>query len=66
MDIKKIINYSEVSQLLTGSRNVIRANRANGKYSEPMTELIDFLNSWVLKNSKSQNATITIKTKNKI
>lgn len=66
MDIKKIINYSEVSQLLTGSRNVIRANRANEKFSEPMTELTDFLNSWVLKNSKSQNATITIKTKNQI
>lgn len=61
MESHKIINYSEVSLVLTGNKSTIRANRKNQEFSEPLKELISFLNTWVSKNSKSKNAVITKK-----
>lgn len=64
MESKKIINFSEVSLLLTGNKNTIRSNRESVKYSKPINELIDFLDDWVCRNSKSKKAIVTIKNKN--
>jgi len=63
MDPKKIINYSEVSLVLAGNKNTVRSNRANSSFSEPVNELLKFVEGWVKRNSKSQKANITIKTK---
>lgn len=62
-DYKKIIKYSVVSDILTGSKNVIRENRPNLNYSEAMDELYHFLDLWVEKNAKSKEVKVTIKTK---
>ena len=61
-DFKKIINYSAVSEVLTGSKNVIRENRPNINHSEAMDQLYHFLDLWVEKNAKSKEAKVTIKT----
>lgn len=66
MDSKKLINFSEVSVVLTGNKNTIRANRANRgnvQYSEPIEELVEFLDGWVSRNSVSKKANVEIKTK---
>ncbi len=63
MDPKKIINFSEVSLVLTGTRNTIRANRQNSKFAVPITELVDFIDDWVARNSKNKAAKVKIKTK---
>ena len=62
-DFKKIIKYSVVSDILTGSKNVIRENRPNLNHSEAMDELYHFLQLWVEKNAKSKEVKVTIKTK---
>lgn len=62
-DFKRILKYSEVSTILTGGRNTIRANRPNTSHSKQLQELYDFLEDWVERNSKSKEATLTIKTK---
>ena len=62
-DFKKIINYSAVSDVLTGSKNVIRENRTNLNHSEAMDQLYHFLDLWVEKNAKSKEVKVTIKTK---
>ena len=62
MDSKKIINFSEVSLVLTGTRNTIRANRPNPKYAAEISELVDFVDEWVKKNSISKEAKVIIKT----
>lgn len=59
----KIINYSEVSLVLTGKKTTIRANRDNVEFAEPVKELEDFVSEWVDRNSKSKKAEITIKIK---
>ena len=63
MDSKKLINFSEVSIVLTGNKNTVRSNRANSSFSEPVNELLKFLDGWVKRNSKDKKANITIKTK---
>lgn len=63
MDPNKIINFSEVSLVLTGTRNTIRANRPNPKYAAEISELVDFVDEWVKKNSTSKKAKIIIKSK---
>ena len=63
MDSKKIINFSEVSLVLTGTRNTIRANRPNAKFSVPMAELVDFIDDWVARNAKTKEAKVKIKSK---
>lgn len=63
MDAKKIINFSEVSLVLTGTRNTIRANRPNTNYIVPITELVDFVDDWVARNSKNKEAKVKIKAK---
>jgi len=62
-NFKKIIKYSELSIILTGGRNTIRANRPNVSHSKALEELYNFLDEWVERNSKSKEATVTIKTK---
>jgi len=62
-DFKKIIKYSELSKIMTGGRNTIRANRPNASHSKALEELYAFLDGWVERNSKSKEATVTIKTK---
>jgi len=63
MNPKKLINYSVVSIVLTGNKNTIRANRGNVQYSEPIEELVEFLDGWVSRNSVSKKANVEIKTK---
>lgn len=63
MDSRKLINFSEVSIQLTGNKDTIRANRQNAKYSAAVNELVDYLDGWISRNSKSKEASITIKTK---
>ena len=63
MDSKRIINYSEVSEVLSGNRNTVRADRANEKFSESIGELMEFLDGWITRNSKSKKTVVTIKTK---
>jgi hypothetical protein len=62
-DFKKILKYSAVSDILTGNKNTIRANRPNVNHSEAMDELYHFLDLWVEKNAKSKEVKVTIKTK---
>lgn len=63
MESRKLINFSEVSIQLTGNKDTIRANRENAKYSEAINELMEYLDGWVSRNSKSKKAKVTIKTK---
>lgn len=63
MESKRIINYSEVSEVLAGNRNTIRADRANEKFSEPIGELMQFLDGWITRNSKSKKTVVTVKSK---
>jgi len=63
LDYKKIIKYSVVSDILTGSKNVIRYNRPNESNSGALNELYEFLDDWVRRNSKSKEVKVTIKTK---
>lgn len=62
MESNKIINYSEVSEVLTGNRSTIRATRNSPTFCEPVKELVDFVEGWVARNSKLNKAVLTIKT----
>jgi hypothetical protein len=64
MNANKIINYSEVSEVLTGNRFTVRSTRNSPTFSEPVKELVDFVEGWVARNSKSNKAVLTIKTIN--
>lgn len=63
MDSRKLINYAELSESITGNRNTIRSNRENKKYAGEINELLDYLDAWVFRNSKLKEAIVTIKTK---
>lgn len=63
MNSKKLINYAELSESITGNRNTIRSNRENKKHSGALTELVNYLDGWVFRNSKINEAAVTIKTK---
>lgn len=65
MDPKKLINFREVSLVLTGNKNTVRSNRPNTAFSEPVNELLKFLDKWVKKNSKDSSAVVTIKEEQK-
>ena len=60
-NFKKIIKFTEVSEILTGGRNTIRANRPNVGYSNELDDLYNFLEGWVQRNSKSKENKVTIK-----
>ncbi len=62
-DFKRIIKYSELSYILTGGRNTIRANRPNASHSEALQKLYDFLEGWIRDNSIEKDVKVTIKTK---
>lgn len=63
MDSKKLINFSEVSMVLTGNKNTIRANRNNNQYNNQIEELVLFLDGWVSRNSVTKEVKVTIKSK---
>ena len=63
MNSKKLLNYAELSECITGNRNTIRSNRENKKHCGAVNELIDYLDLWIFRNSKSKETTVTIKTK---
>lgn len=63
MDSKKLINFSEVSLVLTGNKNTVRANRNNIQYNNQIEELVLFLDGWVSRNSVAKEGKVTIKTK---
>lgn len=46
----KLINYRELSRLLTGKTTSIRANNIPKKYQERLKELENLLNYWLSKN----------------
>lgn len=62
-NFKKIIKYSEVSKIMTGGPNTIRANRPNVSHSKALEELYNFLEGWVERNSLAKENVITVKTK---
>lgn len=62
MDPKKLISYADVSEVLTGNRNTVRADRPNTFHSKPINELLDFVSGWIERNSKANKNKITIKT----
>lgn len=45
-DIKKLINWSEVSRLLTGDRTQIRANYSGKKYKAKISHLLKSVEQW--------------------
>jgi len=63
MDPKKLISYRHVSEVLTGNKQTVRADRPNATHSVAIGELLDFVEKWIEKNSISKEAKITIKTK---
>ncbi|MES2864068.1 MAG: hypothetical protein V4666_08120 [Bacteroidota bacterium] len=63
MDPKKIISFRHVSEVLTGNKQTIRADRPNTTHSKAVNEMLDFVSEWIKRNSKSDKAEITIKTK---
>lgn len=46
----KEINYREISKILTGKPEIIRANRIPKKYSEPLKELESIIEYWKFKH----------------
>lgn len=63
MDPKKLISFRHVSEVLTGNKQTVRADRPNTTHSVAVNELLDFVAGWIKRNSKSDKAEITIKTK---
>lgn len=61
MDSGDLIKWSEVSMLLTGSRNVIRADRSNEKYDMVVSELLMAVQKWIesAKQAVQKNPTPT-------
>ena len=62
MDPKKLISFRHVSEVLTGNKQTIRADRNNPMHSKPINELLDFVSGWIERNSKANKNHITIKT----
>jgi len=50
--INKIINWSQVSRILTGDRTAIRANYAGLKYKRRVKYLIFVISIWVKMQNK--------------
>lgn len=46
MSSKDLINWGELSRLLSGSRMNIRKNRIPEKYKEHVTNLVNCIESW--------------------
>ena len=50
MSIKELINWGELSRMLTGDRMNIRKNRVPKKYKESVDSLIKYLEDWEAEN----------------
>lgn len=46
----KLINYRELSRILTGKTTTIRANSIPERYKERLKELENIINYWLSKN----------------
>jgi len=44
--IKKLINWSELSRLMVGDRNGIRANKIPKKHEEKVKRLLELIKEW--------------------
>jgi hypothetical protein len=53
--MKGIINYSEVSRLLTSDRTNIRADYSGKKYDAAISELREFEKQWTAKFIKTNS-----------
>lgn len=50
MSIKELINWGELSRMLTGDRMNIRKNRIPKKYEKSVNELVKHLEQWEAEN----------------
>lgn len=48
---QELINFSGLSNLLTGRADVVRKNRVQKKHKEKYNELISLLEYWINKNT---------------
>ncbi len=55
MEAEKLINYRELSRLLTGQPHNIRANKVPTMYQERVNELIALVTSWHRVETKKQD-----------
>lgn len=62
MDSKKLISFRHVSEVLTGNKQTVRADRPNTIHSKPLNELLTFVEGWIKRNSKATENHITVKT----
>lgn len=62
MEAKELINFSEVSVFLTGSKNVIRSNRRHTEHGEDVELLINYVQNWIDQHDSGKNVKLTIKT----
>lgn len=49
IETKDLINWSVLSQLLVGKKDILRANRVPKKYKEQVNELLTLLDYWTYK-----------------
>lgn len=52
MSAQDLINWGELSRLLSGSRMNIRKNRIPAKYAEAVKEFTNFVQKWSEKHRK--------------
>jgi hypothetical protein len=55
MELKKIINWSGLSEGLDGNRSAIRADRVNTKYAKQVKSLKKHIESWAKENNIELN-----------
>jgi len=55
-----LINFKKVSEFLTGKSFNLRADRSFGKHKEDVSELKDFVSSWMEKIEKRQVSSVVI------
>jgi hypothetical protein len=51
----KLINYRELSRVLTGDIKAIRSNQVPKKYNEAINELKAFIEFWLKKWGRNEN-----------
>lgn len=51
INLKKLINWNELSFLLKGNKRTVRSNRPNKKYQKQIEDLELHLEDWAKKNN---------------
>ena len=46
MNSSKLVNWAEVSRLLSGTRSVVTKKRIPGKHKQAVKELLDLVSQW--------------------